>query len=137
MINSLALYNPEDLSSYYIAINPEQLQDNEKKKAIFHAMNTPDHKLSDAINMEINLENVYIAPTQVTDDQTGEVSILPLIVLIDASGESYVCSASGVLNALKRLFTIFGPPNEWKEPLKIKVKQISVKRGSMLTIDIV
>ena len=41
----------------------------------------------------------------------------------------------GIFNAVKKAIQIFGEPT-WEEPIEFTVKQVSVKNGSMLTLDV-
>lgn len=118
----------------------------ESKVAVFNASNNPDHKVGDYINKEIVIKDVLAELIEMpkTDgkdnpvlDESGEpvMEQVPRVVLIDVDGKSYQAVSWGIFNALKKAITIFGAPT-WDEGLRILVKQVSVKSGSMLTFDV-
>ena len=111
-------------------------QTRQDKIKIFNASNNPTHPLGDYINKTISVTDVIAEWTEVADDETGEVSTTPRIVLIDADGESYVALSKGVFNALRKAIMAFGEPT-WDPPLQIEVKQIPVGRGKMTSFDVV
>ena len=59
----------------------------------------------------------------------------PRIVLIDDKGESYQCVSNGVWGSLKKMFAVYGAPT-YEEPINVVVKQVKVKRGTMLTLEV-
>lgn len=97
----------------------------EEKKALFNHINSPDKKLGDFVNMEINLKNVYAETCTYINKETGEATPGVRMVLIDADNVAYASSSSGIYNALTKIFQLFGLPSSWKTPLKVRVKQIS------------
>lgn len=134
-MNELAkTFNPEDLNSQFIGKTPQTM---EEKAVIFNATNNPTHKLSDYINKVIYATNVYIQPAQLTNRETGEVSIVPRIILIDNNNESYAAASFGLYHALERLFLIIGGPSEWKDPVPLEIKQVPTSKGSMLTFNLI
>ena len=72
---------------------------------------------------------------QVENEETGEVEEAPRVVLIDDKGAAYQAVSAGMFSAVKKAIQIFGQPT-WDEPLPMLIKQISVKRGSMLTAEV-
>lgn len=108
----------------------------EQRKTVYNAMNNPTHKISDFINKTVEVENVLIESLDLLNDETGEVDRVPRIVLIDPAGESYVATSKGVFNSIKNAYTAFGAA-PWNPPIKFKVKQVQVGRGSMLTLEMV
>lgn len=111
----------------------------QKEKAqLYNATNNTSKRVKDLINTEINLCNVYVEVVNCTDNITGEVIKCPRIVLIDDKNEGYVCVSVGIFSALKKLFTIFGEPSTWEEPVRIKFRQVSTSNNkSVLTFDTV
>lgn len=134
MSNFLSLFNPHDNNSRYLAKTP---QTSEQASALFTAMNNPTAAISQNINNTINVDNVYIQAVTVNDMITGEERTLPRVVLIDDEGKSYGGTSSGIFNALEKLFTLYGTPDTWQAPITIKIKQVKVNRGSMLTFDLI
>lgn len=108
----------------------------EQAKIIYNAMNNPTYKLADFINKKIVVENVLIEAMDMVDEDTGEIDRVPRVVLIAPDGESYMSVSVGVLNAIKNLYLACGSA-PWEGGLELEVKQINVKRGSMLTLEMV
>lgn len=108
----------------------------EQRKTVYNAMNNPTHKVSEFINKTIEVENVLVESLDLLNDETGEIDRVPRIVLIDPAGASYVATSKGVFNSIKNAYTAFGAA-PWNPPIKFKVKQVAVGRGSMLTLEMV
>ena len=107
----------------------------ESKVAVFNASNNPDHKVGDFINKVIVVRDVLAEQIEVTDEETGDVSIAIRTVLIDMDGKSYQAVSQGIFNALKKAIAIFGAPT-WEDGLPCLIKQVKVGKGSMLTFDV-
>ena len=106
------LAKPED--NTFCSVNPELGAD--AKKLIYNASNNPTHKIDDFINKQIALKDLFV-------------------VLIDDKGESYQCVSNGVWGSLKKMFAVYGAPT-YEEPINVVVKQVKVKRGTMLTLEV-
>ena len=107
----------------------------EEKKKLYNAQNSPDGKLADMINMEIDVKDVYVEIVKLTDQNTGEEINAPRIVLIDKDGKSYQCVSVGIFKCLAKIFNLFGTPDTWKTHLTLKVKQVKTNKGSALTLE--
>jgi hypothetical protein len=119
----------------YSSIDVTKASDAEKK-AYFNAINSSDKRLGDEINNEIDLKNVYVEIVELHDDKTGEMTKAPRIVLIDDKGNGYTCVSTGIFSSLKKIFQVFGMPETWKTPIKLKVKQITKGEKKILTLAI-
>lgn len=104
---------------------------------LFNAMNNPEKRIGDCINMVIDVKHVFCEVVTCTNRETGEQSICPRIVLIDTNGEGYQAVSLGVYSALKKIFSIKGAPNTWKKPVKLKVVQITKGDRKLLTFNMV
>lgn len=104
----------------------------EEKAKLFNLMNTPQHRLSDMINMSIEVTDIFVETVQCAN-KDGEIILTPRIVLIDKNREGYQCVSMGIYGALKKLFSIYGTPH-WEEPLSLTVKQITKGEYKILTI---
>ncbi len=124
-----------DLTSAQTQFCSMKAESDEEKAALFNAMNDPDKRLGDCINMTIQAKDLYIEVVNCTDEQTGEVTAAPRIVIIDESGKSYQCVSVGVFSALKKIIQVFGAPT-WEKPLPITIKQITKGKKSMLTLNV-
>lgn len=125
------LSEPQDNS--FCSVDPELGAD--AKKLIYNASNNPTHKIDDYINKTIMLKDVFVEIIELVNDTTGEMEQAPRIVLIDEKGESFQCVSNGVFGSLKKLIAIFGEPT-YVEPIPVVVKQVKVKRGTMLTLEV-
>ena len=106
------------------------------KVKLFNAQSNPEKRVADFINMAIEIKEIFAEMVEIPDEETGEVEAVPRCILIDAKGVSYVAVSKGIFGDLKRLIGIFGNPSEWEKPLKVTVKQVAVKAGSMLKLQL-
>lgn len=122
----------ENATSVYCSV---QGGDRKTKALVYNASNNPEHKVADYINKTINVKDVLVELIQVENEETGELEEAPRVVLIDDKGEAYQAVSAGMFSAVKKAIQIFGQPT-WDEPLPMLIKQVSVKRGSMLTVEV-
>ena len=108
----------------------------EEKATLFNAMNNPDERIADHINETIAVKDLYCEVVQCVNQETGEVSTCPRIVLIDDKGKSYASVSLGIYSAMKKLMSIYGQPT-WDKPIKVKVMQISKGTRKMLSLKLV
>lgn len=125
-----------------------QATDKASKAKVFNAMNNPDHRVGDYINKQIRLKDVLAEvitmdekdenDQPVIDPETGEPKRTQAIrvVLFDDKGESYQAVSTGVYNAVKKLMMVFGTPT-WDDPITVEVKQVSLGKNQMLTLNVV
>lgn len=106
----------------------------EEKKALFNATSNPENKIKDFINTPIKVKDVFIEVIEVTNEETGEASNAPRVILIDDKGVGYSCVSIGVYNTLKRLFTMCGTPDTWDKPLTVVPKLITRGDRNILTL---
>lgn len=102
------------------------------RKTLYNAVNSPAGKLADYIGKQITVTDVYVEIVDMMNQETGEVTKAPRIVLFDKDGNSYGAVSTGVFGSLKKLFAVFGTPDTWKNPLKLEVKQIERGGGKRL-----
>lgn len=105
-----------------------------EKIKLYQAMNNPSKRLSDCINLEIHLKDVFVEVVNCTDE-LGMTQLCPRIVLIDDKGDGYTCVSIGVFSSLKKLFQIFGVPT-YKEPLTVVPTQITNGQNKILTLNV-
>ena len=136
MENEITLYNAveNELGQPYCSM---QVTDEKSASMLFKAMNQPDDSLGDHINETIDVTNIFIQPVPMANQETGEVNVVPRIVLFDVEGKTYVTVSRGIYNALKNMCTIVGTPETWKAPVTIKVGQRQIKERRMFTFDVV
>lgn len=104
---------------------------------LFNAMNNPEKRIGDCINMTINVKHVFCEVVTCVNRETGETDMCPRIVLIDTDGVGYQAVSLGVFSALKKIFAIKGSPTSWKKPVKLQVVQITKGDRKLLTFNMV
>lgn len=136
MENEITLYNAveNELGQPYCSM---RVTDEKSASMLFKAMNQPDDSLGDHINETIDVTNIFIQPVAMPNQETGEMNVVPRIVLFDVEGKTYVTVSRGIYNALKNMCAIVGTPEIWKAPVTIKVGQRQIKERRMLTFDVV
>lgn len=133
-MNDLAKFQKEEINSY-MAVIPETKE--EKRIAYNSAMN-PTGRVNDIINETIALVNYYLERVEMKDrDDAANVVEGVRVILIDQNGASYQCVSIGIMQSLMRLESLFGPAATWEEPIPVKVKQVSLGKNSMLTLEMV
>ena len=100
----------------------------EAKVAMYNAINSPDHKLSDFVGKKLNIKDISIERVENPSDETGEMVANARVVLIDENGESYTCVSSGIYSAIKKLVAVFGEPT-WEPALPVEIQNLSTKKG--------
>lgn len=106
-----------------------------EKAMLFKAMNNPEKRLGDCINMTIQAKDMFCEVVTCINQQTGEKQDCPRIVIIDKDGIGYQAVSLGVYSAVKKIFSVFGLPT-WEEPLPLTVKQITKGDRKLLTFDV-
>ena len=96
--------------------------------AMYNAINSPDHKLSDFVGKKLNIKDISVERVENMNDETGEMAANARVVLIDENGESYTCVSSGIYSAIKKLVAVFGEPT-WEPARPVEVQNLSTKKG--------
>ena len=123
-MNNTVLYDLNNAESYCSIKGDTR----EAKVAMYNAINSPDHKLSDFVGKKLNIKDISIERVENPSDETGEMVANARVVLIDENGESYTCVSSGIYSAIKKLVAVFGEPT-WEPALPVEVQNLSTKRG--------
>lgn len=114
----------------------------EDKVNLYNAINVPDYKVSDFINREIMLRDVIIMDVEINRDNSFDRgNFEPFedkrkanrVILIDMNGKSYAATSDGISNSVRTLMNVFGTLH-FEDGLKVTVRQVNVKRGSLLTL---
>lgn len=108
----------------------------DEKAKLFNAMNNPDHRLAEFTNMTIKAKDLYVEIVECTNQDTGEVTRAPRIVIIDEAGKGYQAVSVGIFSALKKIIQVYGSPT-WETPVKMQVKQITKGARKMLTLNVI
>lgn len=103
----------------------------EEKKKLYNSMSKCDVVLNDVEGQEITVKDVLISEYIRKDKQTGEEleNKGHRIVLFDEAGKSYITLSNYFFNSLAKLFSTFGTPDTWTEPLTIRIIKTQVKSG--------
>lgn len=143
--NSLAVVNKYadegfnlsvDMTSAQTAFCSMKATTDEEKAKLYNVTNNTENRLGDNINKVINVKDLYVEIVNCTNEETGEVTACPRIVLIDDKGVGYQCVSIGIYSAIKKVIQIFGAPT-WQKPIKMEVKQITKGQRKMLTLNVV
>lgn len=114
-------------------------------KDLFNATANPKYRLRECVNMEIPVVAIIAEAVDIkkeVKDAMGnacgiEMVQAPRIVLIDAKGEGYTATSTGIYNSVMRIVSMFGPPENWGEPLKVRPKLITKGADNILTLELV
>ena len=102
----------------------------QSKARIFNSINSPDKRISDCIGETISLANIVAHPIQLVDENSGELIETMRMVLVDDKGTSYEAVSTGIVNAVARILQIFGQPDTWTAPIKVKPVQKGTRNGN-------
>ena len=111
---------------------------NEERKNLFNALEQADVLLNDVVGTEFELNNVYIHRYERINEETGEVEPKVRIILFDSEGKSYACGSFRIFNILRRMIEVFGTPDVWEHPLKVRVVKKDIKDNKkMLSLELI
>lgn len=99
-----------------------------EKKELFNALESCDALLNDCVGQEINIKDIYVEEKQVMDE-TGEIKTKYRTILFDENGQTYATGSYGIYNILKKIVQIYGLPESWEKPLKVKVAKRPIGNG--------
>lgn len=133
--NGNAIMAANEVMETGVGYSSMNVQDHDQAVAFYNAVTNPTGKLKQHINETLNLVHVSVEPFELKRED-GTTNIAPRIVLVTDAGESYSCISVGVYAALKRIFSLFGTPDTWKNPLPIKPVLQATKKGQVLSIQL-
>lgn len=113
-----------------------QLGTTAEKKAFFNATQNPAFKVSEFINQNITIANVFMQKTTYVDDE-GVVTDGIKSIIITPEGDGILANSNGIAKSLMSLFEIFGLPSEWDEPLTCTVRQVETPKGRYFKLEVV
>ena len=134
--NGNAIMAANEVMETGVGYSSMNIQDHDQAVAFYNAVTNPTGKLKEHINETLNLVHVSVEPIEVKSED-GTTNIAPRIVLVTDAGESYSCVSVGVYAALKRIFSLFGTPDTWNNPMPIKPVLQATKKGQVLSIQLV
>ena len=100
-----------------------------EKKELFNALESCDALLNDCVGQEIDIKDIYVEEKQVADSETGEIKTKYRTILFDVNGQTYATGSYGIYNILKKIVQIYGLPENWEKPLKVKVAKRPIGNG--------
>ena len=141
MENNLVVNNKENFveelkESHNVMFCTVNQDEPHSKALVFKAMNNPTHRIADYIGKTIKIKDIFVESVDIENEETGVVDTVPRIVIFDDNNETYEAVSRGLFNALQKLISVFGLPT-YDEPIAVEIKQKAVKKGIMLTFDIV
>ena len=101
----------------------------QEKKELFNALESCDALLNDCVGQEISLKDIYIEEKNVVDDETGELKTKYRTILFDDNGQTYATGSYGIYNVIRKIISIYGLPDTWENPLKVKVSKRPIGDG--------
>lgn len=121
--------------TFICSIRPDD-GNKEQAKVVYNALNSPTHNLRDFVNKKIVVENVLVEVADILTEETGAIERVPRTVLIAPDGTSYSATSKGIFSSIRKAFMAFGNA-PWDGGIEFMVKQVSVGRGQMLTLEMV
>lgn len=118
-----------DLSTATTAYCSMSIVDASDKIKAYNAMSNADESLSEHIGEEIPVRHVYVEAIKCRNEQTGTEDVCPRIVLIAPDGRSFQAVSLGIFGSLKRIFQLFGRPEEWDFSLVVRCKRVKTRNG--------
>lgn len=110
-------------SGFYSTIKGTTLED---KKTVYQAVNGSD-SVADLVGSVVALKHIIVQEVEIASED-GEVITVPRTTLVLDDGKVYSATSKGLLNSVRNIISIFGDPNEWEQPLNVKV----VEKGSKM-----
>ena len=114
----------------YSSVRSESFED---KKRAYNA-HTTDKQVGDYLNEILEVSDIIAGDVLITNKETGEVDEATRTVLILADGTAVAATSSVLFSRLMQIVSIFGNPNTWPEPLKIKVRQQNLANGRRIYV---
>lgn len=108
------------------------------KIKIYNSINSASEQLSDHVGEVLEIVDVVAHTVVLPDMLTGEAVECLRTVLVDKKGVGYQAVSEGVVSSMSKIFSIVGMPSWKDEPVKMKPKNITTKKGfKVLTIELV
>ena len=137
METAISVQNVMSTNGY---LSTMKVDTDEQKALYYNATSNPDYRLADCINKTILAKDLFIEMIEMEKkdkdgNPTGDMDIVPRVVIIDVQGKSYTAVSYGVYNALKRLCMVYGMPT-WDKGIPLTVMQINKGTNRMMTIKV-
>ena len=116
----------------------KQATSEKEKKELFNALESCDALLNDCVGQEIEVQDIYVEEKEVIDDETGEQKTKFRTIIFDKNGQTYATGSYGIFNVMKKIIQIYGLPETWDKPIKVKVAKRPIGNGKQsLTLTLV
>lgn len=128
-----AIFGNEKNGDIYMSFNADSM---DGKRLQYNAINNPDGRLADIINVPIKVKDVIVARAKMNandEDDDGRTRYGFRTIIITDDGKSYTATSTGIYNSICTLINVFGTLH-FEEGLPMIVKQVSVKKGNTLTL---
>lgn len=111
-----------------------KVESTEEKKKLFNTLESCDLLLNDCVGQVIAIKDIYVEEKQVQDEE-GNLKTKWRTIIFDANGQTYATGSYGIYNILRKIFSIYGTPDTWSEPLEVEVAKKNIGNGkSSLTL---
>lgn len=127
-INVLTGNDPQPYVSFAVKTQDDAIR-------LYNAMNSPEMRLGQMINKTISMVDAVLVPCMLTNAETGEAQQGVRSIIIDDKGHTYSATSTGIMTSLRNLNAVFKTLH-FDPPLKVTVKQVSVKKGNTLTLEL-
>lgn len=108
------------------------------KVKVYNAVNGAAEQLTEHLGETLKIVDVVAHELMLPDMQTGELVKCLRTVLIAEDGTAYQAVSEGVVSSLSKVFSIVGMPSWVNDPVKMRPKQLTTKKGfKVLTIELV
>ena len=118
-------------SGFYSTIKGTTLED---KKTVYQAVNGSD-SVADLVGSVVGLKHIIVQEVEITSED-GEVVTVPRTTLVLDDGKVYSATSKGLLNSVRNIISIFGDPNEWDQPLTVKVVEKGTKMRRFYSLEV-
>ena len=116
----------------------KKAESEQEKKELFNALESCDALLNDCVGQEIEIKDIYVEEKEVVDDETGELKTKFRTIIFDVSGQTYATGSYGIFNVMKKIIQIYGLPETWESPIKVKVAKRPIGNGKQsLTLTLI
>lgn len=102
--------------------------DQASKRASLAAMMNSE-PISEHFGETIQLRHFVVQRVQVADDNTGELTDQPRVILIAEDGTAYHAVSSGLMSSLRNIIGALGEPDTWESPLPVQIVEEKSRKG--------
>lgn len=99
----------------------------ENKMVIYRCMENCSSKVSDLINAEIEIANIFAHKVELVNEATGELGMCVRTVLVTPEGVTIECVSGGIERCVKAMMIAFGDP-PWNPPMRCTILQEQIDK---------